>query len=233
MTEPSAPPPSPPTFAVERIVPTAVRVLTDPQGFFAAMPREGGYEEPGFFALAMLVADAAVFALFALLHFHLVAMISALILIPIFGAIGVLIGSAVLMFVSRALGGDATYESSFRITAHVTVLTPLSALASVIPYLPLVVQAYAFYMTIVAVIAVHKVPEQKAWKVLGAAAAVLLLLGAWSTFTARRMAPRLHELNRRLEQNARELDKAGQNFQQQIDKAMQQMDEASKQRPAE
>lgn len=232
MTETTVPP-TPPPSAVEQILPAAVQVVTDPHGFFQTMPREGGYEAPGIFAAAMLFVYAAVFALFALFHMHIVAMLSALILMPIFGAIGLLIGSAILLFLSRALGGEATFESSFRISAYTSALSPIAAVASIVPYLPILVQAYGLYIVIIAVIAVHKVPEQTAWKVLGTAGAILLLFALWTTHGARRMAPRLEELNRRLERNARELDKAGKTLQQEMEKAMQHRSDGAKEEAPE
>lgn len=233
MTDSPVSSPPPPSSAIEQIVPTAIQVLTDPRAFFESMPREGGYEAPGIFAAAMLVVYASIFALFALIHFHIGAMLSALILMPIFGAIGLLIGSAVLFFLSRGLGGEASFESSFRITAYSSALAPIAAVASIIPYLPILAEAYGLYIVIVAVITVHKVAEDKAWKILGTAGAVLLLFALWGTFTARRVAPRLEQLNRQLEHSAAELGKAGDGFRQELDRAVQHMDKDAKTRASE
>ncbi|MBI2962684.1 MAG: YIP1 family protein [Deltaproteobacteria bacterium] len=211
--------PAQPASALEEILPTAIEVVTDPRGFFERMAREGGYERPAIFAAVMLVVYGAALGVFSLLHLHFGAFLAALIATPIFGAIALLIGSAILFFLSRSLGGEASFESSFRVVAYCSALAPLQAAASLVPYLPLLVQAYAIYVTILAVIAVHKVPEQKAWTVLGGIGAVLLLLAFWGTVTARRVAPKLDELNRQMQRSTEELGKAmermGQEMQQQ------------------
>lgn len=221
---------SQPASALENVLPTAIQVVTDPGGFFESMPREGGYEAPGIFAAVMLVAYGAVLGLISLFHLHFGGFFMALIVMPIFGAIGLLIGAAILFFLSRALGGATTFESSFRIVAYSSVLAPLSAVATFVPYLPLLVQAYAIYVAILAVIAVHKVPEQKAWTVVGGIGAVLLLLAFWATVTTRRMAPRIDEFNRHMEESAEEVGKASENFQKELGKAMEQMGKDIQQR---
>ena len=103
----------------------------------------------------------------------------------------------------------------------------------VVSYLPILVQAYGLYIVIIAVIQAHKVDEERAWKVLGAIGAVILLFALWGTFTARRVAPQLDQLNRQLERNAAEMGKAGENFRQEIDKARRKMDRAAKEQAAE
>jgi hypothetical protein len=197
------------------VLPTAIEVLTDPRAFFSSMPRDGGYEAPGIFAGVMLVAYGAIFGLFSLLRLELLGFIAALIFVPILCAIGLGIGSAVVLFLSRALKGEATFESSFRIVAYSTALLPVVAVTALVPYLPILVQAYGIYIFIVAVIAVHKVEEQRAWTVLGSIGAVILLLALLSTFTARRVAPKLDRLGHELERSAEQLERAAEEMRRQ------------------
>jgi hypothetical protein len=186
------------------------------------MPREGGYEAPGIFAAVMLVAYGAIVGLFALVRLQLGGFLGALILMPILGAIGLLIGAAILLLVSRALGGEASFESSFRIAAYASVLAPVQAAASLVPYLPILAQAYGIYLMIIAVIAVHKVAEQKAWTVLGGIGAVLLLFSFSATLAARRMAPKIEDFSRSMQKSA-----------EQMGKAMEQMGHEMQQQPEE
>lgn len=216
MTEPSEPP-SPPPSALEDVLPTAIQLFTDPRAFFASMPREGGYEAPGIFAAIMLVGYGVIFGLFALAHLHLGGFLISLVLMPVLGVIGLLIGAAVLLLLSRALGGDASFESSFRIAAYLSVLAPLAALATLVPYLPILVQAYEIYLVIIAVIVVHKVAEQKAWQVLGGIGAVLLLLSFSATLAARRVAPKIDAFSRRVQKQAEEMQKAAESMRQQLE----------------
>jgi len=204
----SPPPPPPQGSALEDVLPTMIEVLTDPRAFFSSMPREGGYEGPAVFAGVMLVVNAAIAALFALLHFQVIGVVMALVVIPLFGAIGLAIGSMITLLLSKALRGEATLESSFRVVAYSAALLPLAAVARLIPYLPILVEAYGIYIFIVAVIAVHKVEEQRAWTVLGSIGAVLLLLGLFATITSRRVGPKLEHLGQELERNAEQLKRA-------------------------
>lgn len=200
---------------------TAARVLTDPRGFFAALPRSGGYEAPALFAVTMLIAEGVLLALLSLLHLAYGGFFASLLMVPIFGGVGLLIGAAILLFISRALGGESDYESSFRIVAYSSAILPLHAVAEIVPYVPILVSAFGLYITIVAVIVVHRVPEQKAWTVLGGIGAVLLLFSLSATIAARRMAPKLDRFQKQIENSAKELEKATQQMQREMEKQQQ------------
>jgi hypothetical protein len=221
MTEAAEPPKEAPS-PLEDVLPTAVEVVTDPRGFFSSMPREGGYEAPGIFAAIMLFAYGAILAVFSLLHAHLLGIVYSLIVVPLFGAIGLAIGAAIVLFLSRALGGDASFESSFRIMAYAAALLPIAGISLLIPYLPILVQAYQLYIVIVAVIAVHKVAEQKAWTVLGGIGALLLALSLLLTITARRVGPKIDAFGSRMQKQAEEMQKAAEQMRQQLEKQGQQ-----------
>lgn len=216
VTEPPiAPAPPPQGSPLEDALPTAIEVLTDPRAFFSSMPREGGYEAPGIFAGVMLVVYGVIFGLFSLLRLQLLGFITALIFVPLLGAIGLAIGATIVLFLSRALKGEATFETSFRIMAYSAALLPIAAAAALVPYLPILVQAYGIYILIVAVVAVHKVEEQRAWTVLGGIGAVIVLLALLSTFTARRVAPKLDRLGHDLERSAEQLKRAAEEMRRQ------------------
>jgi hypothetical protein len=213
---------------LQDMVPTAMEVLTDPKTFFTSMPKAGGYEAPGTFAVVTLIAYGVLFALLSLLRFHVGGLVASLILMPVFGVIGLLIGAAVVLFVSRALGGEAGFESSFRIVSYSSAIAPIQAAAHAIPYLHILVSAYGFYLLIVAVIAVHRVPEQKAWRVLGGIAAVLLVLSFLATLSARTMRskieamkPKLDELSHQMQKQAEEMQKAAEKMQQEMPRQQQ------------
>jgi hypothetical protein len=200
---------------------TATRVLTDPKGFYAAMPREGGFEEPGIFAAIMLVATAVVQALLALIGFYPMGFIATLILTPIFGAIGLAIGAFIVMFASRALAGEATFESSLRIVAYASAIFPIQAILGLVPYLPLVASAYGMYLIILAVIEVHRVPESKAWTILGGIAAVLL--DSWE----KQIQRSTQELNKAAETMAPQLEKSAKDFGKAAEKLAEEMRRAA------
>jgi hypothetical protein len=216
---------------LQSVLPTAMEVLTEPKSFFGSMPKDGGFEAPAAFALAMLVPYGVILALLSLVHLHAGGVIVSLIVAPIFGAIGLLIGAAIVLFVSRALGGEATFESSFRIAAYSAAIAPIQAVAQIVPYLPILVSAYGFYLLIVAVTAAHRVPEPKAWRVLGGIAAVLLVLSFLATLSARRMAsrmeamrPELEEFSRTMEKQAEEMREAAEKMQREMQRGQEQQD---------
>ena len=210
----SAPPP-PQASSLEDVLPTMIEVLTDPRAFFSSMPREGGYESPGLFAVVMLMVNAVIAGVFALLHLRVLGFVAALIVLPLFGAIGLAIGTIIVLLLSRALKGEATLESSFRIVAYSAALLPLATIAGVVPYLPILVDAYGIYIFIVAVITAHKVEEQRAWTVLGGMGAVVLLLALLATVTSRRVGPKLERLGHELERNAEQLKRAAEEMREQ------------------
>ncbi|MEA2625301.1 MAG: hypothetical protein QOD06_1346 [Candidatus Binatota bacterium] len=182
------------------IVSTAIRVLTEPKRFFASMPRDGGFEEPAVFALVMLIASAVIHGLWVLLTLAFGAFLTVLVLTALFGAIGLVIGAGILYFLSRALGGDAQFESSFRIAAFATVLTPVSAVASIVPLLTVLVSAYGVYLVIIALVTVDRVPEGRAWAVVGGLGVLLLIASMAAVFVGGRAAAGLERWGGRLEQ---------------------------------
>jgi hypothetical protein len=221
MNESSTVPSSGPSAGA--ILATAQEVLTDPRGFFSKLPPEGGLEEPGIFAAAMLVTTGILQALLSLVGLYPAGFFASLILTPIFGAIGLAIGAAILMFASRALGGVATYESSLRIVAYAAAILPIQALLSIVPYLPLLASAYGIYITILAVIAVHRTPEDRTWKILGGIGAALLLISLMSMIAGRRAAHHLDTFGERMQKSAEEMEKATEQWRQQMEKATEQM----------
>jgi hypothetical protein len=225
---------------LQDLVPTATAVLSDPNSFFAAMPKQGGFEAPGAFALAMLVAEGAILAVLSLLTFQVGGVFASLVGVPILGGIGLLIGAAIVLFVSGALGGEATFESSFRIVAYSSVIAPIQAVAHLVPYLHILVSAYGFYLVIVAVIRVHGVPEQKAWRVLGGIAAALLVLSLLATMSSRRLAskmeavqPQLEDFSRKMQKQAEEMQKSAEKMQRELEKQKQKQKQKQEQEQSE
>lgn len=203
----------------------AIRILSDPKGFFDSAPREGGYEEPGVFAAVMLVASAVVYALMALVGLNPGGFVASLILVPIFGAIGLLLGAAILYFLSNALGGSPTFESSFRIVAYASATYPISAVLTPIPYASLLPSAYGIYMVILGAIALNGVPEGKAWKVLGALGALLLLFSLMATMAGRgterameEWGPEAERWREQMEKTTRELEQAGEEWRREVER---------------
>lgn len=187
---------------------TALRVLSDPKAFYAALPREGGLARPATFAGIMLVVTAVIHAVLGLVGLLPFGFIAALFLTPIFGVIGLAIGAVILFLVSKVLGGEPTFESSLRIVCYASAIYPIQAVFNVVPYASLLASAYGMYVVIVGTIAVNRVPEQMGWIVLGGIAVVLILLSLTATIAARRVQPVVDDWSKRLEKSAAEMEKA-------------------------
>lgn len=200
------------------VLETATAVLTDPKGFFEKLPREGGYEAPGVFAAIMALVYCGVVAVLSIVGLHPTGFFFALLVLPILVAIGFGIGTAIVFFVSKALGGDATFESSFRITAYTSAISPISAALAVIPYASILASAYGLYLAIVAIVAVNRVPEAKAWKILGGIGAALLAISLASEMAARRAADRLEGSIAELEIKGKDIEKAAQDWIKELEK---------------
>lgn len=203
---------------------TALQVLSDPRGFFSEMPREGGFEEPLLFAGIALAATALVRALLSLAGLSFGGFLAALILTPVFAALGLAVGAFVLLLLSRALGGEASFESSLRIVAYAGAILPIQAVSQAVPYAHLLASAYGMYIAIVAVIAVHRVPEAKAWGVLGGLAGALLLFGLFAEIAARRVAPAMQTWGTHLEKSSEEMGRAMEKWAEEMERARKKME---------
>ena len=60
-------PPPAEEFALGKVIEQAKQVITDPAGFYRAMPREGGYREPVTFTLVMAAIAGGIFALLSII----------------------------------------------------------------------------------------------------------------------------------------------------------------------
>ena len=70
-------------------------------------------------------------------------------------------------------------------------------------------------------ITVNRVPEQKAWKILGGIAGVLLLMSLMATITARRVGHKLERWQQHLEKSTEELGKAAEKMKKQLESQQQ------------
>ena len=90
------------TFNLGTVIEDAKKVITDPVGFYRAMPTEGGYANPLIFVVVMGAITGLMISIFSLIGFGGAgAMMSggialaAVIMFPIMSVIGSFIGAAV------------------------------------------------------------------------------------------------------------------------------------------
>jgi len=169
-----------------------VAVLVNPLKFFSDMQRSGGYLEPLVFAVAAGLASGIVRMVIGLVGwgFYVTTAwaILALILTPIFVAIGSFIGAGILYLIWQGMGSKAPFEASYRCAAYVTAIAPIAVLLRLIPYAGGVLAlAWGFGLLILASEKVHGIARNKALIVFGAIFAVLAVLSVVSEYHARHL----------------------------------------------
>jgi len=169
-----------------------VSVLLNPLGFFSEMRRTGGYLEPLVFAVAAGLAAGIVRMVIGLVGwgFYMTtgAALVAIVLTPIFVAIGSFIGGGIFYLIWQAMGSKASFETAYGCAAYVTAIAPIVVLIRLIPYAGGVIAlAWGCWLLVVASEKVHGIARNKALLVFGIIFAVLALLGLVSEYHARHL----------------------------------------------
>ena len=165
-------------------------VITRPHVFFAELPTAGGFIPPLIFAIATGLAAGIIRMAIGLVGWGFYVTVAwailALILTPLFVAIGSFIGAGILYLIWQGMGSKASFETSYRCAAYVTAIAPLAVLLRLIPYAGGVLAlAWGFGLLILASEKVHGIARNKALIVFGIIFAVLAILGLVSEYHAR------------------------------------------------
>jgi len=185
---PSAPPPRTSGVAqageftytdpVQSFISTVQRVVLQPAEFYRGILRRGDFINPLIFAIICYGIYAIVGALLRLIGIGadvgFGGFIAAIVLAPIYAAIGLFIGAGILhLLVMLIVGsGNSGYEATFRVGAYATV----TSLVSWIPFVGWIASLYGIYLAIVGIREVHGTTTGKAALVVLIPAAVVLLL---------------------------------------------------------
>jgi len=212
---------------------TAVKVLTSPPEFFRQMPKTGGFVEPLVFMIAMGVAAGLLGSILAVLRLQLgtgMAMgVGSVIIMPIMIAIFGFVGAAILFLIWKLMGSQESYETAYRCGAYIGVLTPISVLLHLIPYLggAASVLLMTFFL-VIASVAVHNIPSQKAWLVFGIIGGLLVLFSVSAEMTARRIGKEAVRFRQEAEEAAKTMQKQAEQLQKQSEQLQKQAEEASR-----
>ena len=162
------------------IVNTAIKVVTDPLGFFKNMAKSGGFIEPLIFMVAMgivsgvLQALLAVFGLVSGVPFSMA--LASIVIAPVLMAVFGLVVAFVLFIIWKIMGSQESFETAFRCNAYISSITPINMVLSIIPYIgPVLGFIWMMYLLILASIEVHRIRPKVAWIVFGAICAFLSL----------------------------------------------------------
>lgn len=175
-------------FNINDIINKVVALFTKPAAFFKEMPKTGGYVEPLIFVAIMgLLAGvvAAILSIVGLQPGGVGVGISLIILMPVFMVIGSFIGAGILFLIWKLMGSNENYETAYRCIAYISVFSPISVIAGIIPYIgSLAILAAEIYYIVLASINVHNIEAKKAWLVFGIIGALLALMSIGSQMAA-------------------------------------------------
>ena len=155
-----------------KIPQTAMNVLASPSEFFREMPKTGGFVEPLVFMVAMGVVAGLLQSILSVLRLQVgagMAMgLGSVIILPIMIGIFGFVGAAVLFLIWKLMGSQESYETAYRCGAYIGVLTPISVLLPLIPFVGAAASVLLMtFFLVAASVAVHNIPSRKAWLVFG------------------------------------------------------------------
>ncbi len=173
------------------IINSAVKVITDPVGFFKNMATGGGFIEPLIFIVTMGILSGILQAILAVLGLaHGVAFsmaIASIILAPVLMAIFGFVAAFILFIIWKIMGSRESFETAFRCYAYISAVVPINTVLNTIPYAGSVLGfVWMTYLIIIASVEVHKIKPFLAWVVFGAICAILSLSAISSQFMAKK-----------------------------------------------
>jgi hypothetical protein len=163
---------------VDSFTDVARRVILQPTGFFAGMPRGGALLNPLVFAVICIELSALLSALLVLAGvqqnpgfnpnpqnalpsvFTPGSALASIIVAPIFGAIGLFIAAAIQQLLVRLVVGPA--NSGFASTFRVASYTQVTGLVNWIPVIGPLLSLYGLYLAVVGIREAHGTTTGKA-----------------------------------------------------------------------
>ena len=180
------------TYSLESVIEDFKKVITDPAGFYRAMPTEGGYLNPMIFIAVMAVASGVLMAVLSVVGLGVGGSMMGgsglmmIIMLPIGAAIGSFIVAGLLFIVWKLMGSTKNYETAYRCIAYATAIMPFTMLLSIIPYLGTIAKnLWGSYLLYIASTEVHSIKQQTAKIVFAALAVLTVLVGVKSEYKMR------------------------------------------------
>lgn len=203
---------------VSGIVSTALKVITNPSGFYREMPKTGGFQHPVIFLVAMMVVSMVIGYIGSLAHIGVSPMgggmmgagaLAGIIIAPIIGLIFSFIAAGILFVIWKIMGSQENYETAYRCAAYSSGIIPVTSVLGFIPYLGSVaVLLWGFYLLIIASIEVHKIKSSLAWTVWGIIAALFIMLSLSAQYAARKFSGEWMEKAKEAEQAAKKMQES-------------------------
>ncbi|NOZ11606.1 MAG: hypothetical protein GXP09_11265 [Gammaproteobacteria bacterium] len=171
---------------------TAIKVITNPVGFYRDMPKGGGFLEPLVFAVAMALVAALIGIVLSVVGLGATGMMAAgvlmIIMVPIGVVVGSFIGAGILYLIWIVMGSKESYETAFRCIAYMTAISPITALVGVMPYLGTIISvAWGTFLLVAASTEVHKIKANTVYIVFGILGLLVLSYQLKAEYTIRTM----------------------------------------------
>ncbi len=202
---------------VSGIVSTALKVITNPSGFYRDMPKTGGFQHPIIFLVVMMVVSMVIGYIGSLAHIGISPMggmmgagaIAGIIIAPIIVLVFSFIAAGILFIIWKIMGSQENYETAYRCAAYSSGIIPVTSVLGFIPYLGSVAGLlWGFYLIITASIEVHKIKSSLAWTVWGIIAALFIMLSLSAQYAARKFSGEWMEKAKEMEKKGKEVEEA-------------------------
>ena len=163
------------------IIDKAIKVLTDPVGFYKWMDRSGGYQDPLVFTIVLALVSGVISAAFAMFDIGVrgavIGGFGAIILIPILVTIFSFIAAGIFWVIWKVMGSGENYETAYRCVAYSSGIGPAVTVLGIIPSIGSIVSAvWPMALMAIASIHVHKRGEKISWSVFGALALFMIAI---------------------------------------------------------
>jgi hypothetical protein len=189
---------------LEQIRDRAIKVITDPVGFYQEMPKSGGLVEPLIFMVALGVVAGVLAAVLSLVGLGMAgaaaAGLVAVIMMPIFIVIFGFIGAGIAFIIWKVMGSQEDFETAFRCVAFTAAIMPVNVVLNIFPYIGSFVSAlWAMALLAVASIHVHRREPQTSWAVFGILGLLLALSNVNNERQSRQIMESFEDLQEMLE----------------------------------
>jgi len=159
----------------------AIKVITNPVGFYQNMPRSGGLVDPLIFMVVLAVLSGVLSAVLSLFGFGMAGIMAggliAVILVPVFVLIFGFVGAAIAFVIWKIMGSQENFETALRCIAYTAAVAPINAVLSIIPYIGSLASAlWPMALLALATIHVHGRSQQASWAVFGTIGVILALI---------------------------------------------------------
>jgi hypothetical protein len=177
---------------LDKVPGQAIKVITNPVGFYQGMASSGGLFEPLVFMVVLSVLAGVLTAALSLFGLGAAGVLAgglmAIIMVPIFVVIFGFIVAAIAYGIWKLLGSAEDFATAFRCVAYAAAIAPVTSVLNLIPYLGSLIGAlWPMALLALASIHVHRISVQKSWAVFGAIGIILAFISVSGEHAGRQM----------------------------------------------